>query len=308
VPRVGTCSGGVCICAGGALVCLGGLCSLLEHSFVSDVSSRYPYLRGPRLVFFKWSCSLPFFDFRSLVGVSFYLFLFLFLFCLIIKCVCCQCTHQGGDWGPCVVREPVDGRFLVWWVINNIVWTDSWLSIAGAVVTWFVLVQVKNKWERSLPVRPPGVKKTSRLGLRDPVASGVKYRPHGGKNEKMKSRTDSWLSHKTKVELELRGSQVMSGDWQRLHQVRGVCGGSPENHRATQLSHKAEAEDRAWLSGQNRPNRFWVTGRRKLRGEGHASGSQGLRRGYAKCGRRASVRWCYKDKFPKCFWWVCILV
>jgi hypothetical protein len=53
VPRVGTCSGGVCICVGGALVCFGGLCSLLEHGFVSDVSSRCPCLRGLRLVFFK---------------------------------------------------------------------------------------------------------------------------------------------------------------------------------------------------------------------------------------------------------------
>jgi hypothetical protein len=32
---------------------IGGLCSLLEHCFVSDVSSRCPCLRGPRLVFFK---------------------------------------------------------------------------------------------------------------------------------------------------------------------------------------------------------------------------------------------------------------
>jgi hypothetical protein len=31
----------------------GGLRSLLEHSFVSDVSSCCPCLRGPRLVFFK---------------------------------------------------------------------------------------------------------------------------------------------------------------------------------------------------------------------------------------------------------------
>jgi hypothetical protein len=31
-------------------------------------------------------------------------------------------------------------------------------------------------------VRPPGVEKTSRLGSRDPVASGVKCGPHGGKN------------------------------------------------------------------------------------------------------------------------------
>jgi hypothetical protein len=49
-----------------------------------------------------------------------------------------------------------------------------------------VLVQVKNKRERSLPVMPPGVEKTSRLCSRDPVASGVECGPHGGKNSKMK--------------------------------------------------------------------------------------------------------------------------
>jgi hypothetical protein len=53
VPRVGTCSWGVCICAWGALVCFVGVRSLLEHGFVSDVLSRCPYLRGPRVVFFK---------------------------------------------------------------------------------------------------------------------------------------------------------------------------------------------------------------------------------------------------------------
>jgi hypothetical protein len=53
VPGVGTCSGGAWIFAGGALVCFGGLCSLFEHGFVSDVSSRCPCVRGPRLVFFK---------------------------------------------------------------------------------------------------------------------------------------------------------------------------------------------------------------------------------------------------------------
>jgi hypothetical protein len=119
-----------------------------------------------------------------------------------------------------------------------------------------VLVQVKNKRERSLPVRPPGVEKTSRLHSRDPMASGVKCGPHGGKNSKMKSVEGFLVDHKTKVEPGLRGSQVMSGDWRSLHQVRGVCGGSPENHRVTWLSHKAEAEDRAWLSARNWPDRF----------------------------------------------------
>jgi hypothetical protein len=107
-----------------------------------------------------------------------------------------------------------------------------------------MLVQVKNKRERSLSVRPPGVQKTSRLGSRDPAASGVNSEPHGGKNGKMKSWTVSWLILKTKVESGLRGSRVMSGDWCRLHQVRGVCGGSSENYQVTRLSHKAEAKDR----------------------------------------------------------------
>jgi hypothetical protein len=79
-----------------------------------------------------------------------------------------------------------------------------------------VLVQVKNKRERSLLVRPPGAKKTSRLRSRDSVASGVNCGLHGGKNSKMKSWTVSWLSHKTKVELGLHGIRVMSGDWRRL--------------------------------------------------------------------------------------------
>jgi hypothetical protein len=105
---------GACICAGVFEFWFGGLCSLFEHSFVSVVSNRCPCLRGPRLVFFKWSFSLPLFGFLSLVGVSFYSFLFLFLFSQVTICVCCQCTHQGGDWGPCVVLGPVDGRFLVW--------------------------------------------------------------------------------------------------------------------------------------------------------------------------------------------------
>jgi hypothetical protein len=106
-----------------------------------------------------------------------------------------------------------------------------------------VLVQVRNKRERSLPVRPLGVEKTSRLHSRDPVASGVNCGPHGGMNSKMKSWTVSWLSLKTKVESGLRGSRVMSGYWRRLHEVCGVSGGSPENHWVPWLIHKAKTEE-----------------------------------------------------------------
>jgi hypothetical protein len=74
------------------------------------------------------------------------------------------------------------------------------------------------------------VENISRLRSRDPVASGVKCGPHGGKNGNIKSWTVSWLILKTKVEPGLRGSRVMSGDWRRLHRVRGVSSGSLENH------------------------------------------------------------------------------
>jgi hypothetical protein len=106
-----------------------------------------------------------------------------------------------------------------------------------------VLVQVKNKRERSSPVRLPGAEKTSRLCSRDPVASGVKCGPHGGMNSKMKSWTVSWLSLKIKVELGLRESRFMSGNRRRLHRVRGVSGGSPENHWVPWLIHKAKTEE-----------------------------------------------------------------
>jgi hypothetical protein len=75
------------------------------------------------------------------------------------------------------------------------------------------------------------------------MASGDKCRLHGGKNGTMKSWMVSWLSLKTKVEPGLRGSRVMSGDWRRLHRVRGVSSGSPENHWVPWLIHKAKTEE-----------------------------------------------------------------
>jgi hypothetical protein len=88
------------------------------------------------------------------------------------------------------------------------------------------------------------VEKTSRLGLKNPVASGVKCGPHGGKSSKMKSWTVSSLSLETKVKPGLRGSRVMSDDWGRLHRVHEVSSGSPENHLVPWLVHKAKAKDR----------------------------------------------------------------
>jgi hypothetical protein len=71
---------------------IGGLCSLLEHGFVSDVSSRCPCLRGPRLVFpqvILLFASLLAFNhlLEFLLLVSFLFFSFLFLFGYQILCV-----------------------------------------------------------------------------------------------------------------------------------------------------------------------------------------------------------------------------
>jgi hypothetical protein len=85
--------------------------------------------------------------------------------------------------------------------------------------------------------------KTCRLGSRDSVACGVKCGPHGGINSKMKSWMVSWLNLKTKVEPGLRGSQALSGDWRRLHRVRGVSSGSPENHWVPWFIHKAKTKE-----------------------------------------------------------------
>jgi hypothetical protein len=76
---------------------IGGLCYLLEHGFVSNVSSRCPCLRGPRLFLLQVILLFAFplaFDrlLEILLVVSFLLF-----FSSVTNHVCCQCTHQGGD-------------------------------------------------------------------------------------------------------------------------------------------------------------------------------------------------------------------
>jgi hypothetical protein len=121
--------GSLHVCRGSSLwfseLWFGGLRSLLEFCFVSDVSSRCHCLRGPRLVFFKWSCSFPLFGFRSLVGVSFCSFL-LFFFSLLL-------LYVG------VVNALIKGEIEdhVWfedrWMVASL-W-DEWLT----TLCWLIL-------------------------------------------------------------------------------------------------------------------------------------------------------------------------
>jgi hypothetical protein len=123
------------------------------------------------------------------------------------------------------------------------VWTDSWLSIAGAGCGLTGVGAGEEQARKVVAGEASRCGEDNRLRSRDPVASGVKCGPHGGMNSKMKSWTVSWLSLKTKVESGLRGSPIMIGDWRRLHRVRGVSSGSPENHWVPWLIHKAKTEE-----------------------------------------------------------------
>jgi hypothetical protein len=99
-------------------------CSLSELVFFSVVSSHCPCLRGPRLVFFNWSYSLPF-PWLSITCWSFFVSFFSFPFFLWYQ-MCVLSMHSSrGRLRACVVQGLVDGRFLVWWVIDNVVWTNS---------------------------------------------------------------------------------------------------------------------------------------------------------------------------------------
>jgi hypothetical protein len=72
------------------------------------------------------------------------------------------------------------------------VWTDSWLSIAGAGCGLTGVGAGEEQAQKFVAGEASSVEKTSRLRSRDPVASGIKCGPHGGMNNKMKSWTISW--------------------------------------------------------------------------------------------------------------------
>jgi hypothetical protein len=208
--------------------------------------------------------------------------------------VCVVNALIKGRMRACVVRVPVDGCFLVWWVIDNIVWIDSWLSITG--VGWS-LVGVSAGEEQARKVYtggPPGVEQTSRLGSRDSIADGVKCGPHGGKNNK-RSRGQflGWVSKPRSSRDDVGGkSWVEIGGG--VTPSPPVSNGSPQNHWVPLLIHKTKTVDWSVHDYSTRP--VWPVGT-GLTGEvprsdwcapwqllesskhGHTSGLQGLRQG-----------------------------
>ena len=121
-----TSSWGVSICFDLLICTRSVLTPFLERScvFVSIVSSCCPFLWELRLLILRdlvFAFSLGFW----ISWMSFVFILLLLVFFIWWNCVgCCQCTHQGRDWGPMVVT-------LRWWVIDNVmwIWCISWLVI-----------------------------------------------------------------------------------------------------------------------------------------------------------------------------------
>jgi hypothetical protein len=122
----------------------------------------------------------------------------------------------------------------------------------------------------------------------------------------MKSWTVSWLSLKTKYEAVLRGSQVMSGDWRRLHRVRGVSSCSPENHWVPWLIHKDKTDEpktklqqlqTGLTAGSDRSDGGYRSDRCAMTQSGDFDAEDTRRDRMAcveakqVCGRWASVRW-----------------
>jgi hypothetical protein len=70
---------------------------------------------------------------------------------------------------------------------------------------------------------PPRSGETSRPNWRDPVASGAKCGPHGGRKARRSRRSEP---------VQGSGSQPESARW--------VCGSSPQNRLVTWLSHKTK--------------------------------------------------------------------
>jgi hypothetical protein len=118
---------------------------------------------------------------------------------------------------------------------------------------------VKNKRERSSPVRPLGVEKTSRHRSRDPVASGVKCRAAWW-HEQQDEVVDGFL-----VELQNQGRAGTT--WEPSHELRlaeatlssrGFRWFSPENHWVPWLIHKAKTGERKTVLHRSDRSDRWV--------------------------------------------------
>jgi hypothetical protein len=185
--------------------------AILEH-FISVVSSRCPFLRGLRFFSLKWSFLGFCLAFDHLFEFLFRLFSF-FLFSLNWLLVCVVNALIKGEIEDRSVRGPVDGRSWLWWVIDNVVWTDSWPSIAGAGCV-LICVRAGEEWERKVYALW-GLRGVERqVGL----TRGTQW-PARSSAGRMVARKARWS----------RRSEPVKGSGSQPKSARGIYGGSPQN-------------------------------------------------------------------------------
>jgi hypothetical protein len=110
------------------------------------------------------------------------------------------------------VRGPVDGRSWLWWVIDNVMWTDSWPSITGAGCG-LICVGASEEWARKVYALR-GLRGVERqVGL----TRGTRW-PAG-------SSADRMVARKAR---RSRRPEPVQGSGSCPESARGVCGGSPK--------------------------------------------------------------------------------
>jgi hypothetical protein len=109
-------------------------------------------------------------------------------------------------------------------VIDNLVWTNSWPSIAGAGCD-LICVGAGEEWARKVYALW-GLRGVERqVGL----TRGTRWHPGSSAGRMMARKA-----------IRSRRPEPVQGSGSRSESARGVCGGSPENRRVTWLSHKTK--------------------------------------------------------------------
>jgi hypothetical protein len=118
-------------------------------------------------------------------------FWFIFSFSLFFELVtmCVVDALIKGEIDDRIIRGPLDGRTLVWWVIDNVVWTDTWPSIPGAGCGLICVGAGEDQERKVLALRGLwGVERRVGSAWLTRWPNRFKCEPHGGK----KSKTKSW--------------------------------------------------------------------------------------------------------------------
>jgi hypothetical protein len=180
-------------------------------------------------VIFSWLL----FGFWSLVWV-FQLFHFFFSFSLDWLLVCVvNALIKGGGIKERSVKGPVDGLSRLWWVIDSMVWTDSWPSIAGAGCG---LICISAGEERSWKVYAlrdlQGVER--QIGL----TRGTRW-PAGSSAGRMVVRKEKWS----------RWSEPVQGSGSNWSLYAGFAAVHHKTGGVTWLTHKTKTEGSAGGDG-----------------------------------------------------------